>query len=224
MILTAHQPGYLPWLGLFDKVARADHVVWLDHVQFEKNSFDNRNRIRTANGPTWLTVPVHLPDGLGTPLAQVQIVENGWRRKHVATLRQAYGRAPHFEEFIGPVEAVIVDESRTRLADITLALIEIGLRAFGIATPSTMSSHLPVRERKSELIIELCQMHEAERFIFGAQGRDYAELPRFAEAGITPEFQEYECPAYAQIHGEPFEPNLSFVDYLFNVGPIWPPR
>src|SRR5690349_7924911 len=98
MLLSAHQPAYLPWLGYFDKIRRCDVFVYLDTVQFEKNSFTNRNKVKTAQGPLWLTVPVRSKGHLSSTLQELELdPAQRWRHKHLKTLREAYAKAPHFE-------------------------------------------------------------------------------------------------------------------------------
>src|SRR5215470_5119272 len=97
MVLTIHQPAYLPWLGYFDRIAQSDAFIFLDNVQFERNSFTNRNRIKTANGPIWLTVPVRLNGHLDQTILATEIDERrDWRRKHLRAIEQNYRRAPCF--------------------------------------------------------------------------------------------------------------------------------
>src|SRR4051812_40502325 len=108
MLLSINQPAYLPWLGYFDRIARSDAHVVLDHVQFEKNSFTNRNKIAAANGPQWLTVPL-LTKGKFGDLAINRIeIDNGqaWRKKHWASLSQVYCKAPHWQAYAPALEAL----------------------------------------------------------------------------------------------------------------------
>lgn len=95
MILSIHQPAYLPWLGYFDRIARSDKFVYLDNVQFERNSFINRNRIKTANGPIWLTIPVRLKEHFNKTIADIEIdARQNWKRKHLRSIEQNYRHAP----------------------------------------------------------------------------------------------------------------------------------
>jgi hypothetical protein len=97
MILSIHQPGYMPWLGYFYRIAQSDRFVYLDTVQFERNSFINRNRIKTAKGPMWLTVPVCLQDHFGKTIAETEIdARQDWKRKHLRSIEQSYARAAGF--------------------------------------------------------------------------------------------------------------------------------
>src|SRR6202040_3775048 len=97
MILSIHQPAYLPWLGYFDRIARSDKFVYLDNVQFERNSFINRNRIKTPHGPIWLTIPVRLKEHFNRTIADIEIdAQQDWKRKHLRSIEQNYRRAPDF--------------------------------------------------------------------------------------------------------------------------------
>jgi len=98
MIVAIHQPQYLPWLGYFDKMNRADAFVLLDTVQFKKNEFQNRNQIKGPGGPQWLTVPVL--QKLGQDIKDVRINTTvTWRKKHLAALNSCYGRAPFYGDY-----------------------------------------------------------------------------------------------------------------------------
>ena len=91
MMLSAHQPAYLPWLGYLDKIASADVFVFLDDVQFEKNSFINRNRIKTSQGAQWLTVPVRMKGHMYATLLNTSMDDSQpWRRKHLAAVALNY--------------------------------------------------------------------------------------------------------------------------------------
>jgi hypothetical protein len=118
MILSAHQPAYLPWLGYFDKIARADVFVYLDTVQFEKNSFINRNRIKTPQGAQWLTIPVKMKDHLSATLRDTEIeCVQPWGSKHLKTIRMNYSRAEFFDACCRKLAALLADP-QTSLAEL----------------------------------------------------------------------------------------------------------
>src|SRR5688500_843131 len=106
--LAVLQPGYLPWLGYFDQMMRADVFVHYDDVQFDKHGWRNRNRIKTASGVAWLTVPV-LHKGLGEqPIHEVSIHHDApWQRKQIATIRQAYAHAPFLDRYLPELEQLL---------------------------------------------------------------------------------------------------------------------
>ena len=105
MILAAHQPQYLPWMGYLDKISKADVFLILDDVQYKKNEWQNRNRIKAPNGPQWITVPVHYR--FPQRIREVAIDNRPpWRRKHQEALRSSYARTPHFDEVMSAISFV----------------------------------------------------------------------------------------------------------------------
>ena len=220
MIVSINQPAYLPWLGYFERIASSDVHVILDHVQFEKNSFVNRNRVLTADGPTWLTVPIKTKGRFGElPICDVEIDNQlPWRRKHWQTLQQAYGQAEHFKEHAA-FFADAYAQDWTSLSALCQHMTRYQLDQFGIDTKCVMSSTLNLKSRRSELLLELCQSLGAAEYVSGALGRDYLDIKPFEDAGIGVSFQDYKHPAYAQMRGQEFVSHMSAVDLLFNHGP-----
>lgn len=217
MILTAHQPMFLPWLGLFAKIAAADQFVIFDAVPFERHGFGNRNRIKTAQGIQWLTVPVHLNGHLDKPTCQLEIVPGNWRRKHLRTIELAYAGAPYFAAYYEPLQE-IYSKDWHYLAGLNRALLDWLLACLGIQIPIICASEQGFEGSKSELVLDMCLKLGATEYIFGALGREYADVEAFEKAGVKVWFQDYQHPRYAQLHGE-FVPNLSVLDLLMNVGP-----
>jgi hypothetical protein len=226
MLVTIHQPHYLPWLGYLHRMAQADLFILLDHVQFERGNYQNRTRIRVNNGvnsaPHWLTVPVE-QHSQKERIADKR-VENrlDWARAHFETLRRSYGSAGYFGAYAADLRAVYSTQWE-RLADLNDALLEILRRAFDIRTPLLKSSTLGVGGQKSELVLNLCRAVGAKALLVGLGGsRAYLDRAAFAEAGIELRFQEFTHPQYVQrAHGAkatPFTPGLSAVDLLFNRG------
>lgn len=218
MILSAHQPAYLPWLGYLDKIARADVFVFLDTVQFEKNSFINRNRIKTPQGIQWLTVPVKMKGHLSATLRETAIDPvQPWRSRHLKTIAMNYGRATHYTACAAGLEALFAG-SEERLTELCWEQLGFWMRQFGIATRVVRSSELGLASTKSELVLDLCRTLGADRYVSGALGRGYLIEEDFRAAGITVEYQSYTSPVYPQLWGGEFVPNLSVIDYWMNCG------
>ncbi|MBI4611286.1 MAG: WbqC family protein [Candidatus Rokubacteria bacterium] len=217
MKVAVHQPQYLPWLGYFDKMDRADCFVLLDHVQFKKNEWQNRNRIKTAAGWQWLTVPVlhRFPQAI----SEVGVNNRArWSRKHLQALVLNYAAAPFFETHRAFFEEVY-SRQWAQLIDLALETLGYLVDALGIQTKLVPASSLALREAegKTERLIAICQALGGDTYLSGCGGLDYLDRQRFADAGIRLAFQDFRCPAYPQRFG-PFEPNLSVVDLLFNCG------
>jgi hypothetical protein len=218
MILTAHQPVYLPWLGLFHKIALSERFCIFDIAQYQTKDFNNRNKIKTNTVPIWLSVPVESKDHFDKKLCDIKIINNGWNRKHFKSIDLAYRKAPFYTDYIGRLESILAITTYTYLVDLNLATLEFGLKSLGISVPIVTASSYDFQGNKSELVLDMCKKLGASEYIFGAQGRDYADVDSFASCSIKPHFQEYKHPVYPQLHG-PFEPNMSVIDLLFNVGP-----
>jgi len=217
-VVSINQPAYLPWLGYFDRIVRSDLHVVLDHVQLEKNSFTNRNRILAASGPTWLTIPVRTTGRFGSlPICDVEISDDRWRRKHWLTMRQAYGKSTAFSEHAPFFETFYASEW-THLLPAIDASTRYLLDAIGVTTPLVRSSELASRARKDMLVLEICQEVGATTYLSGPLGRDYLREELFDDAGIEVRYHDYAHPVYEQaVPG--FEPFMAVIDLLFNAGP-----
>ena len=217
MILSAHQPAYLPWLGYLEKIARADVFVYLDTVQFEKNSFINRNRIKTPQGVQWLTIPVRAKGHLSMTLRDLATdATQPWHARHLKAITMNYSRAPHYTTCFPKFEKLSVDRP-SNLAELCWRQLCFWLSEFGIAARVVRASELRVEGSKSDLILQLCRHLGADRYLSGALGRGYLVEEDFRTAGIAIEYQDYRTPVYPQMWGD-FVPNLSIVDYWMNCG------
>jgi len=216
MILAAHQPQFMPWLGYFDKMLRSDVFVLLDNVQFKKNEWQNRNRVLMNGAPSWLTVPVlhHFPQNIN----EVEVNSAGdWKSKHLKTLAQCYGRTPFFEETYSLAQGVYAPEWKL-LSPLNLASLEMLKAALEIKTRLVLSSTLALEGAATARLVDLCLKMGADTYLAGAGGHDYMDLSLFEKAGIKVIFQEYKHPQYAQ-GGGAFVPYLSALDLLFHCGP-----
>jgi hypothetical protein len=217
MILTAHQPVYLPWLGLFHKIALADRYCIFDIAQYQTKDYNNRNKIKTHAGPIWLSVPVESKDHFQKKLCDIRVINNGWNRKHAKSIRLAYQKAPYFKEYMEPLEAILLKE-HVFLTELNTELLLFFLAALGIDIPIVKASDCDFSGYKSDLVLDMCVKLGASHYIFGAQGRNYADVPSFTVKGIGVTFQDYVHPVYQQQHGA-FEPYMSVIDLLVNEGP-----
>jgi hypothetical protein len=219
VILSAHQPAYLPWLGYFDKIARVDIFVYLDTVQFEKNSFINRNQIKTPQGALWLTIPVKTKGHISGSLRTTEIDDSQpWRTKHLKSIEMNYRKAPHFDKCFPKIEALLnIPESN--LANYCLYQLRFWLNELGIDTPVVRSSELPIVRTKSDLVFDLCKYFDAQHYLSGALGRDYLVEDDFSKAGIAIEYQSFKSSVYPQLWGA-FIPNLGILDLWMNTNEL----
>ena len=219
MIVSINQPAYLPWLGYLHRIAQSDVHIVLDSVQFEKNSFTNRNKVRTAQGWLWLTVPVKTSGKFGAlAIANVEIAnDRDWAEKHWATLRLNYAKAPYFSEHAQFFEDVY-RHTWIRLHDLAWTITSYLLQAFDIHTPIRVSSQMNAIGKKDELVLNLCQEMGATVYFSGPLGRNYLREGLFAEHDITVRYDDYHHPTYQQVYSG-FETYMSALDLLFNAGP-----
>jgi hypothetical protein len=194
---------------------QADVFVLMENVQFKKNEWQNRNRIRTAEGWQWLTVPVihRFPQ----TIAEVEIDNRtAWMRKHLQALRQNYGKSPHVDTLMPQLEAVL-ESPGSHLAPLNIRLIDVFAGLLGIDTQIVLGSDVPTREDPNDRLVDLCRALDADTYLSGAGAHDYLDMDAFAAAGIEVRFQAFKHPIYEQRY-QPFEPSLSVVDLVMNCG------
>lgn len=224
MIVAAHQPNFLPWLGYFDKMRKADLFVSVDHVQFERQGFQTRTRVRGGEGPRWITVPVVQESRderiMDKRVDNSRCGRSRWGRKMLLTLKYAYQGTPHFAA-LEPALLKILDERWELLSDLNHALIELCRKALDVRTPMLKSSELGVRGARSEMVLDLCRKAGADVYLAGGgASRRYLDLAAFEKAGIRVEWQEFAHPRYPQRPaGGEFVEKLSALDLVFNCGP-----
>lgn len=224
MIVAAHQPSYLPWLGYLDKAAKADLFVVMDDLQFEAGNFQHRNRIKLNSGVAWLTVP--LERGPQRERILDKRIANGgsprehWQRRTWLTLTTHYGRSPHFARYRDELEELYT-RPWTRLVDLDARVFDFARRAFAITRPVLHASSLDLVGAKTERIIDLCRKVGARAYLSGRGGStDYLDVDALRRAGISVVWQQFAHPVYPQRYpAQGFVPNLAFLDLLFNCGP-----
>ncbi len=225
MIVAAHQPAYLPWLGYLDKLAKADLFVVMDDLQYEAQNFQNRNRVKLDRGPHWLTVP--LLRGAQTDCVMDKRIDNTgcggrhhWQRRTWRTLEIHYGRAPHFARYAPALE----DTFRRRwdwLVELDLHILDLARGWFGITRPIVRASSLGLGGAKTARIRAMCEAVGAHAYLSGRGGSTgYLDTGELARAGITTLWQHFTHPQYPQRYaGLGFASHLAFLDLLFNCGP-----
>ncbi|MDD5634770.1 MAG: WbqC family protein [Candidatus Omnitrophica bacterium] len=215
MKIAIHQPQYLPWLGYFDKMDNSDVFVLLDDVQYKKNEWQNRNKIRTAPSWQWLTVPVIFEHG--QKINEITIDNHrDWRSKHLRSFEMNYSRSPYYEDHIG-----FFRDSYTKdwnlLVDINDYFIEYLKKALGINTELVKASSLKITSTGTERLIDICKVLKADTYLAGSGSADYMDAELFKKNGIKTEVQEFSHPKYKQVFAG-FEPYMSAVDLLFSSG------
>jgi hypothetical protein len=215
--LTAHQTAYLPWAGLIHKILLADKYVFFDDVVMSNDDFERRNRIKTANGEIWLTVPLKSKGYRDKKLYELEIDNSQrWRKKHWDSIRFAYGKAPYCDEYESFFNELYQREWQY-LCEFNECFLIWVLDLLKINVEYCRASDLHFEGQKSDLVLDMCKKLGADMYIFGAQGEGYADKAAFERAGIRLYFQQYNHPTYPQLWGE-FKPCMSIIDLLFNVG------
>lgn len=217
MILTIHQPAYLPWLGLIHKIAISDTYVYLDIVQFEKNGNTNRNKIKMSNGPSWLTVPVFLGGHTKNTIKDIEIDNTqNWQNKHWNSLYTNYNKAPFFYKYSDFLENTYKQKWRY-IAELDEYMLKWILQELNITTAFYKASDLNFEGHKSDLIFDICEKTNADVYISGMFGKDYLDKEKFTKKNIKIYFQDYKHPVYPQLYRD-FLPYMSLLDLMFNCG------
>ena len=214
-VISIHQPGYIPWLGFFKKIQSSDIFVFLDDVQFEKNGWQNRNKIKTSENWMWLTVPVNAK--LGMKLNEIQIdYSSNWINKHKKSIELNYAKSKFFEKY-WPDFKKIYEKEYELLIDLNMEFIKKFMEMLNIRTKTILSSSLEITQKKSARILQICQSLNTSKYISGIMGKDYLDLNDFENNKIDVILQNYQHPTYLQKY-EPFLPNMSIMDLLLNEG------
>jgi len=225
VIVAAHQPHYLPWLGYLDKLARADVFVVMDDLQYEAQNFQNRQRLKLADGPHWLTVPL-VRHAQTDRICDLRIDNAGrgsrhhWQRRTWRTLEVHYGRAAWFAQYAPELEDVFV-RRWTHLVELDLHVLELARNWLGIKVPIVRASSLGLAGAKTDRIVDFCTKLGAGVYLSGRGGSTgYLDVDALARAGVTPMWQQFRHPTYPQRYAQlGFVSHLGFLDLLLNCGP-----
>lgn len=219
MIVSIHQPHYLPWLGYFNKMARSDTFVLFDDVQLVRGkSFVTRNSVKTANGVQWLTVPVTEKGELKL-IKDVLIVQDGkWQKKHWRTIQLSYKKAPYFDRYEAKFSQ-IYEASWDKLSELNVSLIKLIKELLGIDTTLVLSSEMNIEAKGAEKIMSIINELKADKYITGegTGSKRYIVEEEFKQNNVELIYQHFEHPIYHQLWGD-FVPNQSIIDLLFNEG------
>jgi len=217
-VIAIHQPNYLPWLGYFHKVARADVFVFLETVQFSKGSVTNRVRIRRGGEPVWLTQKVR--QALGQPITTLSFVEADWPRRHLDALHGAYRDAPKFRAVFPVLESLMLGAPTDTLSAANRHLIEGLAHLLGLKTIFVQDSALGVDPSPADdrLVTLVDVVAPGAAYLSGKGGASYQVPAKFTQAGIELRYSRFEQTAYEQPGAATFVPGLSVVDALFSVG------
>ena len=215
------QPSYLPWIGYFDQILRSDIFIFLDDVLYTKNDWRNRNRIKTANGPIWLTLPIDTKNRITDSLLikDAKILDKRVLSKHLQSIKFNYKKAPYFDEFYPLLEKLFNKDWQT-LTELNISFVELVIIYLSIKGKKIYRSSelvLEPYETSTERLINICKHFKATDYLTGDAAKSYLDEKLFKKNGITVIYQQYQHPTYHQLWGE-FVFYLSIIDLLFNVG------
>ena len=219
MILTIHQPNYLPYLGFFEKVKQSDLFVIYDDAQFNKEDFQHRNKIRIYHGWKYLTVPVgkmHIPIMDIRIRNELLIKGMTWQETHLKEIRDNYKDTQYYASYEDRLEAIYTDKY-DKLIDLNMDVINFLKNAFNLKTEIIFASEFGFTSTSTERLVDITDALGGDVYLSGPAGRDYLEVSLFERRGIAVEFQNFKHPMYKQ-HYDDFIPNMSAIDALFNVG------
>jgi len=221
MIVSIHQPNYLPWLGFFDKINRSDVFVLFDDVQFPrgKKHFGHRNKIKTNVGDKWLTVPIKNKSDLVPFNDTIINYETDWQQQHCNLIREFYKKSNFFLDYYENISNIIM-EKHNSLTALSAKLILYFMKELEINTEVKYSSELAAGDLNGgEKIFNILENLGATDYVTGTGpgSMRYIDKDKFNKRGIKLHWQFYEHPKYLQLHGE-FIPYLSIIDLLFNWG------
>ena len=217
MIVSIHQPNYLPWIGYFDKIAKSDVFVIFDDVQYprgKKGFFGNRNQIKTNNGKMWLTVPV-LGKSEFKNFNDIEINYNGWNEKHIQNIYNFYKKAPYFDNYFESIKSILT-KKYSNLSDLSISLILYFMKVLDINTKVMYSSSFKTEKTGGNKILYILEQLNATEYISGTGPGSlrYINEKDFSDRGIKLNWQDYNHPVYKQLHGE-FISHLSVIDLIF---------
>ena len=215
------QPNYLPWAGFFNLIYNSDFFVFLDDVQFSKNSFGNRNQYLTKSGSAYITLPVRKLKLEQTYRDTFVVEESKWRKKHLSTIKSVYAKHPYFNEFFPKLEMIITNTNYKNLADIYSNLIIHICKYIGIEKNFVFSSELKKRPQRSERIYDICQNLGCSVLLSAKGSRGYMEEDLFFDRfdDLQVHFQNFKAREYCQKNSIKFVDKLSIIDVIFNLGP-----
>jgi hypothetical protein len=216
------QSSYVPWKGYFDLIHSVDEFVLFDDVQFTRRDWRNRNRIKSADGPMWLTIPVHSKGRYLDPIKDITVSDPSWGERHWRTIAANYARTPYFRQYAERFERLYLESRETRLSAINYAFIRTICEMVGIGTKISWSMDYQMREGRTDRLVGICEQAGATTYISGPSARAYIDEELFRAAGVELRYFDYAgYPEYRQLF-PPFDHHVSMMDLLFNEGPDAP--
>ena len=216
------QSFYIPWKGYFDLISRADEFILFDDMQYVRRSWINRNRIKTAQGVVWLSIPVKVKGKFQQAIKDTEISDPGWKGKHWETIKRSYAKAAYFREYAQRFEELYLECDETHISRINHRFLSGICSILGIDTRLSRSMDYQLLSGKTERLVNLCQQANADIYLSGPSAKAYIREELFQEAGIELQYMDYSgYPEYKQLY-PPFVHEVSILDLIFNTGPEAP--
>jgi hypothetical protein len=217
IIVGIHQPEHLPWMGFFNKMMKCDVFVLLDNVQYEKNYFQNRNRVRSKYQWQWLTIPV-ITSGKSSQAINDVLIDNksNWKKKYIDTIYINYHNSEYYNKYSDFLELYLNEWEY--LVDINTKIIKYFINILNIDTKLLYASDLDISGEKSELLLDICKETGATTYLSGTSGKSYLNIKLFKKENIDVIFHNFFHPIYPQIYSPPFISHMSTLDLLYNCG------
>ena len=214
-IATIHQPQYFPYLGFFNKIFHSNIFIVLDDVTNYKGDFTNRNKIKSPQGPIWLTVPLNRDKKV---IKDIEIKNKIWVKKHLKSLSYNYNKSLFYETIMPSIVKIFESQNWIKLIDLNMKILDYIFDILDLNNEIILSSDLPKLSSGSERLVDLLKYANSKKYIAGPGSQNYLDENLFQMNNIDIIHQDYKEQEYQQMHGS-FEPNLSILDSLFNVGP-----
>lgn len=213
------QSSYIPWKGYFDLIRSVDEFVLFDDVQYTRRDWRNRNKIKTAQGIKWLTIPVEVKGRYHQRIRDAVVSDPTWAQTHWQSLQHSYGRADFFSDFKATFESLYLGMTERHLSQINRRFIEAVCNVLQIRTPLRWSSEYDLVDGATQRLVAICKQAGATEYLSGPSARNYLDEQLFHDAGIRVRYMDYSgYPEYRQLH-PPFEHAVSVLDLIFNEGP-----
>jgi glutaredoxin-related protein len=210
------QSNYIPWKGYFDLIAAVDEFIIYDEVQFTKNDWRNRNKIKTINGPCWLSIPVG--QKISRKINEVILEDPSWQKKHWQIIVNNYKNSPYFEDIMALLTPLYLESNFLYLSDLNCTFIKKIMSFLNIKTKLSNSQDFEACEGKNEKLVDICLKANASTYVSGLKAKNYLDIDLFERNNIRVEWFDYSnYPQYPQLWGE-FYHEVSIIDLLFNCG------
>lgn len=216
--VTISQSNYLPWRGYFSQIQNSDFFVFLDNVQFTRRDWRTRNKIRTPQGAEWLNIPISKSESKFELIENVKILDDSFLEKHLETIRRNYSRAKQFNPNWVELQTILCDSYNENLSTFNQKVIENISERFRLKCSFMSAGQFENSADATERLLNICLALNATKYQTGSKAKSYLDVSRFNSKGIEVIWANYEFKKYDQLWDLDFDPNVSVVDLILNIG------